>query len=305
MLEVIIAAVAVVLGASLGSWATVRAARTSQRTALETARTAERTALATARIAKEIKWAQVEIVDAYLATPEDLEDLNEEQRAHLGLTPSWTTRGVLDVKLLNNGAEPAYVYELLVETWDIREGAPPRLPGIPPREGVHGAPPAGHMMPAHFYRGRGRNSGDAGKLYRLSEVLPPGEANRFLLSAELPAGFFRANLKVLFNGGRTAELQDVHCLNRPTWEEADSLRRRLLERLQECGPTATWNGAPMPTSEAAHQCLVEYDEELAALATLYEQASRTSDPEYAALNDSRRLVTHIHHHLYLNRHRWQ
>ncbi|GGR51576.1 hypothetical protein [Streptomyces roseolus] len=292
MLEVIIAAVAVVVGASLGSWATLRAARTAQRTALETARTAERSALGTARIAREIKEADVEIVDVFLATREDLDELNEEQRASLGLIGDWSARSIFDVKLRNRGGETAYVYEVLIYAWGIRTVSEPRLPGkyqpsTQQQQGAHQAPPDS------FYRNWGRDSEDGGHIYRISQVMGPGEADRFLLSAMVPAGFFRADVKVLFNGGRTVEAKDVKCFNPPPWVDAATMLGRLRDRLDECGSMATWNSVIMYAARAGTLCLDEYDENLAAHAALYELAGRTSDAEYLTIHESRSQVPQI------------
>ncbi|MFC9491786.1 hypothetical protein ACFTZM_37725, partial [Streptomyces hydrogenans] len=106
MVEVVIAAIAGVLGAAIGSWATTRAARTTQRAALETAQTAERAAMQAAWIAKEVKEAQIEIVDASFV---EREDLDEEERDGLGLSGPWGDAAVLDVKLRNCGGESAFV----------------------------------------------------------------------------------------------------------------------------------------------------------------------------------------------------
>ncbi|MFF3837854.1 hypothetical protein [Streptomyces sp. NPDC001930] len=280
MVEVIIAAVAGVLGAAMGSWATMRAARTAGRTAVETA-----------RITKEIPAAEIEFVDVSLVDPEDLDD---EERVGLASAGDLGAMAILDVKLRNTGGETAYIYGLQMKPWDVRSGSRPSLPGIArgaADEDEHTHVSALRLPPSHYYRGR-RN--DEYSERHISQVLPPGEVDRFLVSVESPACFFRANITVFFNGGRKAELKDRKLLRKPpVWVDSDSMLELLRTRLEECGPFATWGSQRVSAGEAGKRCLAAYDEGLAAAAAIYALMGRTSDPEYAAIHASRSRIPQL------------
>ncbi|MGO4635939.1 hypothetical protein AB4225_34210 [Streptomyces sp. 2RAF24] len=216
MIEVIIAAVAGVLGAALGSWATTRSARTAQGAALEAARTAERATMQAAWIAKEVKEAQVEIVDASFV---EFRDLDEEERASvidsLSFRPG-RKEAILDIKLRNTGDETAYVHEIQLTAEDVRDGFEMLLPEVdqaplwPPGRGVsqndtrgtEGVPSYGEFprraLPSHAYRSRRRNGSNKEQFRRVSQVVARGEVDRFLVVVEVPGDFFKGALKILF-----------------------------------------------------------------------------------------------------------
>ncbi|MFE0726502.1 hypothetical protein ACFW23_36915 [Streptomyces rochei] len=286
MLEVIIAAVAGVLGAALGSWATMRAARTAERTALEAA-----------RITKEVREAEIEFVDVSLVEPEDLD---EADRASLAPADG-RGRGmaILDVKLRNSGGETAYIYELRLKPWDVRDGFRPELPGIVEDHETRSYP--SRVGPSHHYQDRRENGHDPERPQRVSQALPPGEVDRFLVSVKTPACFFRANVSVTFNAGRTAEANNLKFLRKPPdWVDSDSMLELLRARLQECGPFAARGSRRMPAAEAGRLCLAEYEESLLAAAALYALAGRTSDPEYAAIHASRSRIPQMRQDLGLD-----
>ncbi|MFB7107251.1 hypothetical protein [Streptomyces hydrogenans] len=283
MVEVVIAAIAGVLGAAIGSWATTRAARTTQRAALETAQTAERAAMQAAWIAKEVKEAQIEIVDASFV---EREDLDEEERDGLGLSGPWGDAAVLDVKLRNCGGESAFVYDLQMTPRDVLKESTHRLPRTL-GEGLSHAPARVHMEPNHYYRGRARDGEEGGQMHRVSQVLQPGEATRFLVSIDPPGYFFRADVKVYFNAGRMAEVKELEFLGKPSWDNVVVIFRRLRMFLRESGESAEWDGQRMPAVEAGRRCFEEYDRDLSKIEALYVQAGRTSHPEYLAIGRSR------------------
>ncbi|MEV8597628.1 hypothetical protein [Streptomyces sp. NPDC052012] len=140
MLEVIIAAIAGLLGAALGSWATMRAART-----------AERAALTTARITPKPRKADVEFVDASFVAPNDL-DPSERTALLEGEAGESETGLVLDLKLRNRGGETAYLYELTLDLRNSVDGFQPELPKADPTL-------ASRATPSHVYRAPPRNPG--------------------------------------------------------------------------------------------------------------------------------------------------
>ncbi|CAM5649217.1 hypothetical protein STANM337S_06536 [Streptomyces tanashiensis] len=275
MVEVVIAAVAGVLGTALASWATIRAARTTGRSAVETA-----------QIAKEIRPAEIEFVDVSAVDPADLDD---EERAALAPTSNrQATVVILDIKLRNTGGETAFLHTLHLRPWDVRDVAQPSLPEpVRPRP----ARDAIEMSPTHYYRGR-RN--DEYGERRISQVLAPGAADRFLVSVESPVCFFRADISVSFNGGCKAEMKGRKFLRKPpVWVDSDSMMELLRNRLEECGPFAMWEHQRVSAAEAGRRCLASYGERLAAAAEIYALIGRTSDPEYAAIHASRARIPHM------------
>ncbi|MEV7568785.1 hypothetical protein [Streptomyces tanashiensis] len=288
MVEVIIAAVAGVLGAALASWATVRAARTARSSAVETA-----------QISKEIRPAEIEFVDVSLVDPEDLED---EERAALVPPGNRGATAILDVKVRNTGGETAYIYRLRMRTWDVRDVAQPSLPQVlrhqPDERGRAGISRPLRVGPSHSYRGR--RDDDYGER-RISQVLAPGEVDRFLVLMDSPVCFFRANISVFFNGECKAEVSDRKFLREPPiWVDADSMMEMLRRRLEECGPFAMWGHQRVSAAEAGRRSLASYGECLADAAAIYSLIGRTSDLAYAAIHASRSRIPEMHQALGLD-----
>ncbi|MGW4699797.1 hypothetical protein [Streptomyces sp. NPDC004285] len=293
MVEVIIAAVAGVIGAALGSWATMRSARTTQRAALETARSAERSALQTAWIAKEVKEAQIEIVDASFV---DAEILGEGERAGLAIDESRPgSQVIMDVKLRNAGGETAYIYEIVLRVLEVRHGFRIVLPENMRSSGFDSV-----QGSTYYYNGPSRKGKKGEQFQSVSQVLLPGEADRFLVSFDSPAAFFRADLQVLFNAGRAVEAADVKYLGKPLWSESDEVLGHLRQFLQRCGRTVEWRGEEMPAAEAGRRCLAEYEKDLLGVAGLYELVGRTVDPQYDAICAARSRIPHMRRELGLD-----
>ncbi|MFE1383542.1 hypothetical protein ACFW6S_31805 [Streptomyces sp. NPDC058740] len=287
MLEAIIAAVAGVLGAAMGSWATLRSARSTHRTTLEAA-----------RISPEPTEADVEVVDALYVLSDDIDPeerrtlVEREQRDHYG---TWV---VLDIKLRNRGGQTAYVSGLYLQLSDIVNGFRPVLPDV-----VHHLDQIGHelrMPPSYTYKTYLENESQR---VRVSQVLPPGETERFLVSVDTPQSFFRTRLTVEYNAGRVAEARSELIFLRadPAWINAFSMLSALRSRMEQCGTVAGWRGQVMPTSDAGRLCLDEYERNLRNLAAIYAAVGRQSDTNGMAVRDSLARVPSMRQELGLDR----
>ncbi|MFD8354564.1 hypothetical protein ACFV1X_37265 [Streptomyces coelicoflavus] len=271
MLEVIIAATAGLLGAALGSWATMRAART-----------AERAALTTARITSEPRKADVEFVDASFVVSDDL-DPTERTTLLGGATGESDASGLfLDLKLRNRGGETAYLYELTLDMRNSIDGFQPELPKTFTHHAMRTAP-------SHVYRAAPKEPRDRLQTVRISQVLPPDEVDRFLVSVPAPPRFIRARVSVVYNGGlEAAAVQELKFLHsHPQWINADSLITLLSLRLSQCGPYADWKGRRVPLTEVIRLCMEEYEQGLQDLADHYAEVHRETDPRCVAIHGSR------------------
>ncbi|MEU2874161.1 hypothetical protein ABZ769_34035 [Streptomyces olivoreticuli] len=287
MLEVIIAAAAGVLGAAMGSWATLRSARSAHRTALEAA-----------RIAPEPKEADVEVVEAFYVLSDDVDP--EERRALVEREQQdyYGTWVVLDIKLRNRGGQTAYVSGLQLQLSDIVNGFRPVLP-----EPIYH--PSRHMperraAPSYFYKTYLESESQR---VRISQVLQPGETDRFLVSIDTPKTFFRTRLAIEYNADRVAEARTELSFLRAdlAWMNATSMLSELERRMGACGSFAHWRGREMPTADASRLCLDEYEQNLRTLAAMYAEVDRESDANGAAVRASLARVPSMRQELGLDR----
>ncbi|MEV8597627.1 hypothetical protein [Streptomyces sp. NPDC052012] len=99
-------------------------------------------------------------------------------------------------------------------------------------------------------------------------------------------------MSVVYKGDQVATApQELKFLrSHPQWVNADSMLGLLRLRLRECGPYAYWKDRRVPAAEASRLCLDEYEHGLQALAAIYAEIDRETDPRCAAIHASRARI---------------
>ncbi|MFD5748974.1 hypothetical protein [Streptomyces sp. NPDC127033] len=298
MLEVIVGGAVGVLGIVVAAWATLRSSRT-----------AERSALVTAHIAAEPREAEVEIVDASFVTSEevDVQELRalaeREGQDHYG---SWV---MLDIKVRNRGGQTAYITNVVFTMSSILNGFRPVFPkpilGIAELQADEHHRPridpvAIDLSPSRNYQTFLDDEGPTS--VPVSQVMKPGEADRFLVSIDTPRSFFRARVQVEYNAGRIVEAPKelAFLLTHPAWFNANTMLQKLAAVMEQPGTHALWRGRSMTRRAAGRLCMDEYEQSLRSLIEMYTEAGRGRDAVCASVRESLGRVPEMREALGLN-----